>query len=78
MRSGKCPKCSSTELFHAQQGGLESTLHPVAISHQRGWAMQTSALESYLCSRCGFIEMYAVLSDPGFAPIDQDKNWQKV
>jgi hypothetical protein len=60
------------------QGGLESTLHSVAISHKRGRGDGRSAFESYLCSRCGFMEMYAVLSDPDFAPMDQDRNWQKV
>jgi predicted nucleic-acid-binding Zn-ribbon protein len=78
MRSGKCPKCSSTELLHAPQGGLASALHPIAISHQRGFSVQASAVESYVCSRCGFIEMYAVVGDPAFSPIGQDGTWQKV
>jgi hypothetical protein len=78
MRSGKCPKCSSSEVFRCPEQGLQAHTYGVEILHLRGWAGKTSGLEGYLCARCGFMELYASLADPNFAPLEQDSNWQKV
>jgi len=79
MRSGRCPKCSSTELFHAVHGGLMAECKSyVRLSHVTHDRQGSSLFESYLCGSCGFIEMYAVLGDPAFAQITTDGNWERV
>ncbi len=74
MRSGKCPKCGSTEVytrtdlpFNAGDGRLHL--------HASGNDMYLDAL---YCANCGYVEMY--VQDPAKAKANlvKDKNWRRI
>jgi predicted nucleic-acid-binding Zn-ribbon protein len=80
MRKGKCPKCSSTEIYHSAKRGLSAGDHIVRanIESQKDGSSDTVVLEHYVCSKCGYLESYLFLSDPHFPRIDRDTNWTKL
>ncbi|MCB9207560.1 MAG: hypothetical protein H6611_09695 [Ignavibacteriales bacterium] len=67
MKTGKCPKCNSREIFkHCSR--LRSNYLPVAIfNHAR--------LEDYVCTKCGYKETY-VVNDNDLKKIKE--KWKRV
>jgi len=56
MKSGKCPKCNSTEVFKSK-GTLGGSQHSTSLMCGNGDVFE---LESYLCLNCRNIEMFAL------------------
>ncbi len=52
MKTGTCPKCSSTTILRAPQGGWPG-MHMIHIS-----VLDTATVECLICADCGFIEAY--------------------
>ena len=58
MRSGRCPKCDSSNVFHETNG----IYHPKTL----GTLIRTSGgnvgspTDDYICADCGYIERYVV------------------
>ncbi len=60
MKQGKCPKCSSTEVYcgsdiKLKTGPFGSNSIPVSLT-------SIAALDNYVCAHCGYVESY--ISDP--------------
>jgi hypothetical protein len=61
MKSGKCPKCNSTEIRVRQRGiegrggGLMITFSPPGSLASYGDAPR---LDFYVCTACGYVEQY--------------------
>lgn len=60
MKSGKCPKCGSAEIFVAKNkftkgGGMAGNRIPITLS-------KTAGLDNYVCKNCGYLERF--ISDP--------------
>ncbi len=60
MKQGKCPKCSSTEVYcgsdiKLKAGPFGSNAIPVSLT-------SIAALDNYVCTQCGYVESY--ISDP--------------
>jgi len=56
VKSGKCPKCSSTEVFRGSElqpksGPFGSNSIPVSLT-------SIAALDNYVCTQCGYVESY--------------------
>lgn len=56
MKSGKCSKCGSTEVFrgseiHPKSGPFGSNSIPVSLT-------SIAALDNYVCTQCGYVESY--------------------
>lgn len=56
MKSGKCPKCNSTEIY-TSESTLGGSQHSVSLMCGNG---DVFAIESYVCLNCRHIEMFAV------------------
>ena len=61
MKTGICPKCSSTEVFSGagialKKGPFGSNAIPIKLS-------SIAALDNYVCTSCGYVESY--ISDLG-------------
>ena len=52
MKTGKCPKCGSTEIYIAAKRYPE----PRGVVGVTLWS--SVAVDDYICSSCGFIETY--------------------
>ena len=60
MKQGKCPKCSSTEIYcgsalKPKSGPFGSNSIPVSLT-------SIAALDNYVCTQCGYVESY--IPDP--------------
>jgi predicted nucleic-acid-binding Zn-ribbon protein len=60
MKQGKCPKCSSDEVYSGshikpKSGPFVSNSIPISLTSIAG-------LDNYVCTQCGYVESY--ISDP--------------
>ncbi len=53
MKSGKCPKCGSTEVYLKKDGFQRSLTVVLGFGD-----MRMARFEDYLCMNCGFTESY--------------------
>ncbi|CAB1083250.1 hypothetical protein D1AOALGA4SA_10824 [Olavius algarvensis Delta 1 endosymbiont] len=73
MKTGKCPKCSSHEVFSGagvslKKGPFGSNSIPIGLT-------SIAALDNFVCVECGYVESY--ISDPDkLAEIS--RKWDKV
>ena len=56
MKTGVCPKCSSTEVFSGagialKKGPFGSNAIPIRLT-------SIAALDNYVCTSCGYVESY--------------------
>jgi len=61
LKTGICPKCSSTEIFSGagialKKGPFGSNAIPIGLT-------SIAALDNYVCTSCGYVESY--VGDPG-------------
>ncbi len=61
MKTGICPKCTSTEVFSGagialKKGPFGSNAIPIGLT-------SIAALDNYVCTSCGYVESY--ISDLG-------------
>jgi predicted nucleic-acid-binding Zn-ribbon protein len=57
MKSGKCPKCGSSEIYFSDEIITEQTGKAIFIKH--GMFVNTVAkLENYACGQCNYVESY--------------------
>lgn len=67
MKSGKCPKCGSGEIYRGRAHNQRSALNISLLKYAR--------LEDYVCVGCGFVESYII----GKAKLDDVKrSWTRV
>jgi predicted nucleic-acid-binding Zn-ribbon protein len=52
MKSGKCPKCSSSEIYRGRAHNQRSALNISVFKNAR--------LEDFVCAGCGFVESYII------------------
>ena len=52
MKSGKCPKCGSNEIYRGRSHNQRSALNITMFRHAR--------LEDFICASCGLTESYVV------------------
>ena len=64
-QSSSCPKCLSTDIARINPFKSTSTTNYVQLNK---WGTHLGYYDRYVCLRCGFMEMYALL--------DED-SWQK-
>ncbi|MEJ2588056.1 MAG: hypothetical protein P8165_10880 [Deltaproteobacteria bacterium] len=60
MKQGKCPKCSSDEVYcgsdlKLKSGPFGSNSIPISLT-------SIAAMDNYVCTQCGYVERY--ISDP--------------
>ncbi len=73
MRSGLCPKCRTPTVYRKTDGiGLGGSR---GVHVRTSWATAASPAECYICTRCGYFEMY-VLDDAKMAEVTS--TWEKV
>lgn len=70
MKSGKCPKCGSTEVYTKRNGIQSEVAFKMAYL-----AMKAPYLDAYICLSCGDFEQY-VADVNELQDIKQD--WTKV
>ena len=58
MRSGICPKCKTPTVYR-KRGGLGFGGGD-GVYVRTAWATRASEAEHYICTRCGFFEIYVV------------------
>ena len=62
MRSGKCPKCGSTEIYHCfpnNGGGIGWGDEYNYLRVKARWGGEsTGQWETFLCAACGYFENY--------------------
>lgn len=75
MKSGKCPKCGSEEVYAGdtlplwtKQGSYYANSIPIS-----GW--RYAEMDNYVCASCGYIESY--IGDPRKLRLIQQK-WPRV
>jgi len=81
MRTGKCPKCNSRQVFMRVEEGLHirGSSYGVAVR-----AKQDIKLATYVCSECGFVEQYAAEMGDDRKPLSRAEvlasgdGWQKI
>lgn len=72
MRSGLCPKCKTPTVYRKTDGiGLGGR----GVYVRTSWATAASPAECYVCTRCGYFEMY-VLDEKKMAEVTS--TWEKV
>jgi predicted nucleic-acid-binding Zn-ribbon protein len=84
MRSGKCPKCGSTEIFQSHDpqtgGGIGWGESPEYLRVLAKWgATMTKKWETFLCGNCGYFENY--IMDREILDVflhDPEYHWVKV
>ena len=88
MKSGKCPKCNSTEIFASYgKSSLDSGMSTgdgqpllrlrTAKSGLFGDDFKMLYLETYVCRVCGCVEQYVHDLD-ALGKIDACANWRRV
>ena len=60
LKQGKCPKCSSDEVYcgadlKLKSGPFGSNSIPISLT-------SIAAIDNYVCTQCGYVERY--ISDP--------------
>jgi hypothetical protein len=82
MRQGQCPKCSSSEVYCADQKGSKlGVTDPsyISIVTDKKWIPDVAivGMVYYLCRSCGYFEQYA-LDMEKLTALDGCSNWRKV
>ncbi|MGB8215235.1 MAG: hypothetical protein WCE68_16925 [Anaerolineales bacterium] len=80
MKAGVCPKCNANEIYHgpaAEGEGLSAGSHPSLIELVRGKTHTTLWVDTYICRRCGYVEMH-VANHADLAKLEQADGWEKV
>lgn len=81
MKNSVCPKCFSTEIYHAENGFYPSSNHKygMRILEGEGWNADITVvtMTHYVCRACGYFESYVNPGDPDFAKIETSSNWKK-
>ena len=71
MKSGTCPKCSSTEIY-TKRNGIQSD-----IAFRFAYlALRAPYLDAYICMSCGYFEQY--IADVAELHDDIKQDWKKV
>lgn len=73
MRTGKCTKCGSTEVY-VRRNGLMAESMPASVTTSTFGA--AFALDCYLCLDCQYVELYA--AETSNALIGQGKSLTKA
>ena len=73
MRTGTCPKCSSTKVFSGADIPLKKG--PFGINSIPIGLTSIAALDNYVCGECGYVERY-VSSQTKLAEIS--RKWEAV
>lgn len=74
MKQGKCPICGSTEVYTQLQ---PSPSFGGTVVIELGFANAASSLDNYLCTGCGFFEVY-VSDAKKLEAVRTSKKWKKV
>jgi hypothetical protein len=74
MKTGKCPKCGSATV-HSRPGGLGFGNQDRIYIYATGPIGKASTTIAYLCTSCGYQEVY--LTDKDFLA-DAAKSWSRV
>lgn len=56
MKSGKCPKCGSSEVYYQQNGIYVPKTLGTFINTENG--NMGSTTDDYICTSCGYVERY--------------------
>jgi predicted nucleic-acid-binding Zn-ribbon protein len=80
MINGVCPKCQAAEVYRgvaAEGEGITAGSYPAQIEIIAGQNLAAVNLDTFVCRRCGYIELYAA------NPVDlewlpQADGWVKV
>lgn len=62
MKTGICPKCGSLNVF-MQQGGMELGRSSMGVYVRTAMMTAPSAINSYICTDCGYFENYIADAD---------------
>ncbi len=78
MKSGHCPKCNSTEIYRGTSGTLVAGEGWIHLQNLKTGA--NIMFDAYVCTNCGYVEMYVADSSKAKLPgLSEDKKfWQKV
>lgn len=73
MKSGKCPKCGSSEVYFGANvfpkiGPFASNSIPISIT-------SVAALDNYVCAACGYLESYVA---EAFKRDEIRRKWKKT
>ena len=73
MKTGKCPKCNSHEVFSGagvalKKGPFGSNSIPIGLT-------SIAALDNFVCTECGYVESY--ISDPEKL-VEISRKWEKI
>ena len=52
MKSGKCPKCGSSEIYRVRAHNQRSALNLAMFKYAR--------LDDFVCTGCGYVESYVI------------------
>ena len=72
LAEGICPKCHCTEIYTSERGLIAGT--PAVLNLHDIWR-GTATINSYLCSKCGYIELF--MADAKHLP-DIFQTWKRV
>ncbi len=75
MKSGKCPKCGSWEVYSGANISLKNGTYGANTIPSGGLFGQQGALDNYVCAACGYVESY--ISSAGFLEKIR-RQWPKV
>ena len=78
MKTGRCPKCNSTNIFSNSNGidyGGDSYSIELWIGSDNDRVNRQSDFTSYLCADCGYFENYLIDKDILW---EVQKKWNKV
>lgn len=72
MKDGKCPKCTSTEIYSQEAmllkgGPFGSNSIPISLTSM-------AALDNFVCADCGLVESYVADGDK---LLEISKKWKK-
>ncbi|HTX93320.1 MAG TPA: hypothetical protein VMC09_19040 [Anaerolineales bacterium] len=77
MKNGTCPKCNSTEVYR-YNGGLKAATGECHFE-MGTWSSKNVLLNTYLCTQCGYTEMYVSDAEKDKIPaLIKDGGWAKV
>ena len=71
MKSGLCPKCRTPTVYRKRDGIGQGE----GVYVRTSWATRASPVECYICTRCGYFEMY-VADEKKMSEVTS--TWEKV
>ena len=71
MKNGTCPRCNSRDVYHEAGHALQEE----KITLKPGLFGGTSAPDRYVCTACGYVELY--ISSAGDLQSIRD-SWERV